>query len=106
LDWAPEEHNEFAVSCGGSQNNREKENDLVVAGILPVILNRQAGSLSYHSVLPSYPIRYGCKTFENCYNYLPDLEIPSKAALDDIFVHSLMISMKFLVDTRGQAGSL
>jgi hypothetical protein len=30
-----------------SQSNREKEKDLVATGILPVILNRQAGSLSH-----------------------------------------------------------
>jgi len=29
----------------------EKENDLVATGILPVIPNRQAGSLSHQSVL-------------------------------------------------------
>ena len=47
------------------KSNREKEEDLVATGILPVIVNRQAGSLSYHSALPSDPIRYGYKTFEN-----------------------------------------
>ncbi len=31
------------------KRNREKEEDLVATGILPVTLNRQAGSLSYHS---------------------------------------------------------
>jgi hypothetical protein len=66
-------------SLGGTigipKSNREKKQDLVATGILggtgilPVILGRLASrpySLSYHSVLPSDPIRYGCKTFENC----------------------------------------
>jgi hypothetical protein len=58
------------ATIGIFKSNREKEEDLVGTGILPVILNRQAGSLSYHPVLPSDPIRYGYKTFENPYNYL------------------------------------
>jgi hypothetical protein len=47
------------------KNNREKENDLVATGILPVIPNGQAGSLSHHSELLSDPIGYECKTFQN-----------------------------------------
>jgi|GEM_PF-4617344 len=52
------------------KSNREKEEDLVATGILPVILHKQAGSLSYRSASASDPIRYnyGYKTFENCSN--------------------------------------
>ena len=48
-------------------------------GILPVILGRLASrpySLSYHSALPSDPIRYGYKTFENCYKLICSLRTP------------------------------
>jgi hypothetical protein len=54
-------------SIGILKSNREKEEDLVVTGILPVIPNREAGSLSSYSTLPSDPICHGYKTFENCY---------------------------------------
>jgi hypothetical protein len=66
----------WIVGYRDSKNNSEKDKDLVATGILggtgilPVILGRLASrpySLSYHSVLPSDLIRYGCKTFENCY---------------------------------------
>ena len=50
------------------ESNRDMKEDLVATGILPVILDRLAGSLSYHSVLSSDPIRYGYKTFKKCYN--------------------------------------
>ena len=48
----------------------------MATGILPVILNRQVGSLSYHSALPSDPIRYGYKTFENCYRRATEFPVP------------------------------
>ena len=49
------------------KSSREKEEDLVATGILFVILDRQVVRLSYHSALPSDPVRHGYKTFENLY---------------------------------------
>jgi hypothetical protein len=51
----------------------KKKKDLVATGILPVILNRQAGSLSHHSASAPMRIDYGCKTFENRYKELDSL---------------------------------
>ena len=43
------------ILIGILKNNREKEKDLVATGILPVILNKQAGSLSHLLGLASRP---------------------------------------------------
>ena len=50
------------ASIGILKSNREKEEDLVATGILPVILNRQAGSLSYHSVVETKEVRRAVKS--------------------------------------------
>jgi hypothetical protein len=52
------------------KNNREKEKGLVATGILPVILNRQAGSLSHRSALRSDQYRLWASNFwDACWSW-------------------------------------
>ena len=53
------------------KSNREKEKGFGGTGILPVILNGQAGSLSYHSILRSDPFVAGTKLLKTAIRIFP-----------------------------------